>query len=71
MRRALELAETGRYGVSPNPMVGAVVLDQQGRVVGEGAHRRVGEAHAEAVALAAAGPAARGGTLVVNLEPCV
>ncbi|MCS7183630.1 MAG: bifunctional diaminohydroxyphosphoribosylaminopyrimidine deaminase/5-amino-6-(5-phosphoribosylamino)uracil reductase RibD, partial [Thermoanaerobaculum sp.] len=71
MRRALELAETGRYGVSPNPMVGAVVLDQQGRVVGEGAHRRVGEAHAEAVALAAAGQAARGGTLVVNLEPCV
>lgn len=71
MRRALELAEAGRYGASPNPMVGAVVLDSQGRVVGEGAHLRFGGPHAEAVALAAAGAAARGGTLVVNLEPCV
>ncbi len=71
MRRTLELAETGRYGVSPNPMVGAVVLDAQGRVVGEGAHLRYGGPHAEVVALAAAGAAARGGTLVVNLEPCV
>lgn len=71
MRRALELAEAGRYGVSPNPMVGAVVLDAQGWVVGEGAHLRYGGPHAETVALAAAGAAARGGTLVVNLEPCV
>lgn len=71
MVKALELAETGRYGVSPNPMVGAVVLDAQGRVVGEGAHLRYGGPHAEAVALAAAGNRARGGTLVVNLEPCV
>lgn len=52
-------------------MVGAVVLDSSGRVVGEGAHLRYGGPHAEAVALAAAGAAARGGTLVVNLEPCV
>lgn len=71
MRRALELAETGRYGTSPNPMVGAVVLDRVGQVVGEGAHLRCGGPHAEVVALRAAGPVAVGGTLVVNLEPCV
>jgi len=71
MHRALELATQGRYGASPNPMVGALVLDRQGRVVGEGAHLRCGGPHAEVVALAAAGPAAAGGTLVVNLEPCV
>ncbi|MGC8917506.1 MAG: bifunctional diaminohydroxyphosphoribosylaminopyrimidine deaminase/5-amino-6-(5-phosphoribosylamino)uracil reductase RibD [Thermoanaerobaculum sp.] len=71
MRRALELAEAGRYGASPNPMVGAVVLDREERVVGEGAHLRYGGPHAETVALQAAGSAARGGTLVVSLEPCV
>jgi len=71
MQRACELAAQGRYGASPNPMVGAVVLNREGRVVGEGAHLRCGGPHAEVVALAAAGPAAAGGTLVVNLEPCV
>ncbi len=71
MRRALALAEAGRYGASPNPMVGAVVLDQAGGVVGEGAHRRCGGPHAEIEALAAAGAKACGGTLVVTLEPCV
>ncbi len=70
MARALELAEAGRYGASPNPMVGAVVLDAAGRVVGEGWHERCGGPHAEVVALEAAGGAARGGTLVVTLEPC-
>ncbi len=71
MRRALALAEAGRYGASPNPMVGAVILDPQGTVVGEGAHRRCGGPHAEIEALAAAGAKAFGGTLVVTLEPCV
>jgi diaminohydroxyphosphoribosylaminopyrimidine deaminase/5-amino-6-(5-phosphoribosylamino)uracil reductase len=71
MRRAVALAEQGRYGASPNPMVGAVVVDRDGRVVGEGAHLRCGGPHAEVVALAQAGPAAAGGTLVVTLEPCV
>lgn len=71
MRRALSLAEEGRYGASPNPMVGAVVLDPQGGVVGEGAHRKCGGPHAEVEALAAAGANAFGGTLVVTLEPCV
>jgi diaminohydroxyphosphoribosylaminopyrimidine deaminase/5-amino-6-(5-phosphoribosylamino)uracil reductase len=69
MHRALELAERGRGLVEPNPLVGAVVV-QGDTVVGEGWHRRYGEAHAEVNALAAAGPAARGGTLYVTLEPC-
>jgi diaminohydroxyphosphoribosylaminopyrimidine deaminase/5-amino-6-(5-phosphoribosylamino)uracil reductase len=70
MRRAIGLAEAGRYGAGPNPFVGAVVLSSAGEVVGEGAHRRFGGRHAEVEALAAAGAAARGGTLVVTLEPC-
>lgn len=69
MRRALRLAERGRGAVSPNPMVGAVVV-RRGAVVGEGAHRRYGEGHAETEALGAAGEAARGATLYVTLEPC-
>jgi diaminohydroxyphosphoribosylaminopyrimidine deaminase/5-amino-6-(5-phosphoribosylamino)uracil reductase len=69
MARAVALAERGRGTASPNPMVGAVlVLD--GRVVGEGFHRAAGEPHAEAVALAAAGPLAAGATCYVTLEPC-
>lgn len=69
MARALELAEHGRGRVSPNPMVGCVVVSN-GAVVGEGWHARAGEAHAEVVALAAAGENARGATLYVTLEPC-
>ena len=70
MGRALELARRGEGFVEPNPQVGAVVLAPDGRVVGEGWHERHGGPHAEVVALAAAGEAARGGTLVVTLEPC-
>ncbi len=70
MRHALALAANGRGHVEPNPMVGAVVLDAAGELVGEGWHRRYGVAHAEVNAFAAAGGAARGGTLVVTLEPC-
>jgi diaminohydroxyphosphoribosylaminopyrimidine deaminase/5-amino-6-(5-phosphoribosylamino)uracil reductase len=69
MLRALALARRGRYGVAPNPRVGALVV-RGGRVVGEGWHERAGEAHAEARALAAAGERARGATLYVTLEPC-
>lgn len=70
MRRALELAQRGRCGASPNPMVGAVVLDREGRPAGEGFHRRCGGPHAEIHALSAAGDLARGGTIYVTLEPC-
>jgi diaminohydroxyphosphoribosylaminopyrimidine deaminase/5-amino-6-(5-phosphoribosylamino)uracil reductase len=69
MLRALELAERGRGHVEPNPLVGAVVV-REGRAVGEGWHRRFGEAHAEVNALAAAGDLARGATLYLTLEPC-
>lgn len=69
MERALELAERGRGHVEPNPLVGAVVV-QNDAVVGEGWHQKFGEAHAEINALAAADEKARGGTLYVTLEPC-
>jgi diaminohydroxyphosphoribosylaminopyrimidine deaminase/5-amino-6-(5-phosphoribosylamino)uracil reductase len=69
MRLALDLARRGRGFVEPNPMVGAVVV-REGRAVGEGWHRRYGEAHAEVHALAQAGESARGATLYVTLEPC-
>ena len=70
MRRALQLASLAEGRTSPNPLVGAVVLDADGRLVGEGFHARAGEPHAEPVALAQAGDAARGGTIIVTLEPC-
>jgi diaminohydroxyphosphoribosylaminopyrimidine deaminase/5-amino-6-(5-phosphoribosylamino)uracil reductase len=69
MERAVALAEGGRGRVSPNPMVGAVLV-RDGQVVGEGFHRAAGRAHAEAEALAAAGAAAAGATCYVTLEPC-
>src|SRR6516164_11329019 len=69
MARALEVAERGRGYVEPNPLVGAIIV-RDGQLVGEGWHRRFGEAHAEVHALAAAGGAARGATLYVTLEPC-
>ncbi len=69
-RRVLELAARGRFSASPNPRVGAVVVDGSGAIVGEGWHERAGGAHAEALALAAAKERAQGATLLVNLEPC-
>jgi diaminohydroxyphosphoribosylaminopyrimidine deaminase/5-amino-6-(5-phosphoribosylamino)uracil reductase len=69
MTRALDLAVRGWGRVAPNPLVGAVIL-QDGRTVAEGWHAEFGGAHAEVVALQAAGDRARGSTLVVNLEPC-
>jgi diaminohydroxyphosphoribosylaminopyrimidine deaminase/5-amino-6-(5-phosphoribosylamino)uracil reductase len=67
--RAMELAEHGRGTTRPNPIVGAVLV-QDGEVVGEGWHEQRGRPHAEANALAAAGEASRGATLYVTLEPC-
>lgn len=69
MRRALELAALGSGSVAPNPMVGAVVVNN-GRIVGEGFHKEFGGPHAEVHALQAAGDLARGSTVFVNLEPC-
>ena len=69
MDLARGLAERGRYTVAPNPLVGAVVA-RGGIVVGEGWHSRAGGDHAEVVALADAGDAARGATIYVTLEPC-
>ncbi len=69
MRMALSLAEKGRGGTSPNPMVGAVLV-KAGKVVGRGFHRAAGRDHAERVAVKAAGAGARGATLYVTLEPC-
>lgn len=70
MRRCLELARLGQGKTHPNPMVGCVVLDREGRVVGEGFHPQLGGPHAEVVALEQAGEKAQGGTLYVSLEPC-
>ena len=69
MRRALRLAALGRHA-SPNPMVGCVLVDDAGRVVGEGWHPQPGQPHAEVFALRDAGEAARGATAFVTLEPC-
>ena len=69
MRRALELAERGWGRVSPNPLVGAVVVSD-GVVVGEGWHEGPGTAHAEVMALREAGDRARGATVICTLEPC-
>ncbi len=70
MDRALELAARGRCGASPNPMVGSVIVDAQGKLAGEGYHAAFGGPHAEIVALADAGERARRGTIYVTLEPC-
>ena len=69
MAQALDLALRGRGLTSPNPVVGALVVEA-GAVVGQGYHRRAGDAHAEILALAEAGSRARGATLYVTLEPC-
>src|SRR5208337_2689034 len=69
MQRALELAAQGQGFVEPNPMVGCVIA-RGAEVVGEGWHRRFGQAHAEVEALRIAGPRARGAALYVTLEPC-
>ena len=70
MARALAVAERGRGRTSPNPMVGAVIVDAEGVVVGSGSHEVAGGPHAEVDALAEAGSRARGATLYCTLEPC-
>jgi diaminohydroxyphosphoribosylaminopyrimidine deaminase/5-amino-6-(5-phosphoribosylamino)uracil reductase len=70
MRQALQLAERGTALASPNPRVGAVILDSHGKVAGSGFHTYEGVKHGEIIALEQAGLRARGGTLYLNLEPC-
>ena len=69
-RRAQELARQGVALASPNPCVGAVIVDERGQVVGTGFHTYAGLKHAEILALEQAGSAAAGATLYINLEPC-
>jgi diaminohydroxyphosphoribosylaminopyrimidine deaminase/5-amino-6-(5-phosphoribosylamino)uracil reductase len=71
MRRALEHARRGLGRTTPNPVVGACIVSDDGVVIGQGAHERAGEAHAEVNALEEAGSDARGSTLYCTLEPCV
>ncbi len=70
MLRAIALARSVDIPDGPNPRVGCVLVDAEGRTVGEGVHRGAGTAHAEVDALAQAGDAARGATAIVTLEPC-
>jgi diaminohydroxyphosphoribosylaminopyrimidine deaminase/5-amino-6-(5-phosphoribosylamino)uracil reductase len=70
IRRVLDLAKAGIGLVSPNPAVGAVVVDAAGDEAGAGTHTYDGIKHAEVLALEQAGARARGGTLYLNLEPC-
>ena len=70
MRRAIQLALLAEGRTSPNPLVGAIVLDTSGRLVGEGFHAAAGKPHAEIEALAQAGKKSANGTIVVTLEPC-
>src|SRR3990167_6257782 len=69
MSLALNLAEQGRFSVSPNPMVGCVIV-KNNKIIGQGYHQRAGEPHAEILALRDAGDAAKGATAYVTLEPC-
>ncbi|MCP5144694.1 MAG: bifunctional diaminohydroxyphosphoribosylaminopyrimidine deaminase/5-amino-6-(5-phosphoribosylamino)uracil reductase RibD [Gammaproteobacteria bacterium] len=69
MAQAITLARLGWYSARPNPRVGCVLV-KDGKVVGEGAHLRAGEPHAEVYALQMAGAAAQGATCYVSLEPC-
>jgi diaminohydroxyphosphoribosylaminopyrimidine deaminase/5-amino-6-(5-phosphoribosylamino)uracil reductase len=70
LRHTLELARRSIGLTSPNPCVGAVIVDSKGRVVGEGSHTFAGVKHAEVLALEQAGEKARGGILYISLEPC-
>ncbi len=72
MRRALSLARNGELDASPNPMVGAVIVDAEGKIIGEGWHRRCGEGHAEVNAVASVDNKSllKEATMYVTLEPC-
>lgn len=70
MHKVLDLAKKGQYSTTPNPHVGCVLVDEQQNIVGQGFHRRAGEAHAEVNAINEAGGKAENCTAYVSLEPC-
>ncbi len=70
MRRAILLASLGKNTTSPNPRVGAVILDKNGNLISEGFHFKAGTPHAEAMAISNLKKDAKGGSMYVNLEPC-
>ncbi len=70
MKRAIYLASLGRNTTSPNPRVGAVILDKSGNLISEGFHFKAGMPHAEAMAFSNLKKEAKGGSMYVNLEPC-
>ena len=69
MQQALTIAKRGKYSVSPNPMVGCLIV-KNGKIIGEGYHQRAGGAHAEIHALEQAGKLSKGATAYITLEPC-
>ena len=69
MEQALTIAKRGKYTVSPNPMVGCLIV-KNGKIVGEGYHQIAGKAHAETYALNQAGDLSKGSTVYISLEPC-
>lgn len=69
MQKAIELAEKGRGFVSPNPLVGAIIVKNR-KIIGQGYHKKFGEAHAEINAIKSAKTSVKGATLYVTLEPC-
>jgi len=70
MKRAIFLASLGKHTTSPNPRVGAVILDKNGNLISEGFHLKAGKPHAEAMAFSNLKKDAKGGSMYVNLEPC-
>ena len=70
MQKCIELARLSEGKVSPNPLVGCIIADNNGEIIAQGRHEKFGEAHAEQNALRLAGEKAKGATLFVNLEPC-
>lgn len=70
MKKCIKLAQKGEGKTSPNPLVGCIVLDKNGKEIATGYHKKYGAPHAEADALSKLCDEAQGGTLIVNLEPC-
>ena len=70
MKRAIHLASLGDGKTSPNPKVGAVILDKNGNIISEGFHYKAGMPHAEAMAFSNLKKDPKGGSMYVNLEPC-